>query len=751
MKRLPGGAATRVESLRRSCGEQDSFEQLLFRARVVAAFGVGALIVGLGLAGAMANWPFWVAYWFVHRLGFDAVARDLWRRHRRRWPFNAYVDAFDIALFATVVPAARPYLGITIVGVLPIVLICSGIRVAIGSSLVAILGMLVGTVMTGHGVDGPLLVALAAHLSTMPLAVHRLLKERERTSRQFEELVDGLEAVVWQGDPRTGRVDFVSPRIFSLFGRTTESFLADPWDWIVADDADEYGRQRSEIQPSEAITCTYRVIDGSGNVRWVRDTIRLSQEDTGLMLRGVIVDVTTQKLAELQVEHQATRDGLTGTLNRNAFLAEVDRSLTNASVLALVMLDLDNFKEINDSLGHAAGDQLLRTVSDRLTQSVGESGYVGRIGGDEFAVVLRLERPDMADAAVAQLSLCLASPIISEHLTVQASASFGYAVSPEDGSSSERLLMMADQAMYKAKRSGSVVTRAGATSTESVKVDESESGRGELLRDLPKAVLNGEFDIRLLPKIDAVSGRVTGAEALVRWNHPARGLLQPARFVDLAESSGSIRALTDEVLRLAISQLVAWRNEGLNWTISVNLCVRNLLDPSLPALVRELLHTHSLDPSRLIIEISEDALSRDRGIALKVLGTLRDLGCAISIDDFGSGASSLVDLDWLRPYEVKVDRPFVDGLGYRGADRAVVAGAVALAGAMRIRVVAEGVQTAEQLIALRELGIDEYQGYFASEPMMTEEFPRWARAWDESEHVGNYAPSRTSVPFSFTV
>ncbi len=751
MKRLSTGATARVESFRRSYGGNDSFEQLLFRARTVAAFGIGALIVGLGLAGTMSNWQIWVGYWFAHRLIFDAVARDVWRRHRRRWPVNAFVDAFDIALFATVVPAARPYLGITIVGILPIVLICSGIRVAIGSSLVAILGMLVGTVLTGHSVDGPLLVALAAHLSTMPLAVHRLLKERERTSRQFEELVDGLEAVVWQGDPRTGEVDFVSPRILSLFGRTAESFLADPWGWIVPEDVPSYRKQRAEIQPSEAVTCTYRVLDAKGNIRWVRDTVRLSQEDTGLMLRGVIVDVTTQKLAELKVERQATRDGLTGTLNRNAFLAELDRMLSGDQALALVMLDLDNFKEINDSLGHAAGDQLLRTVSERLNESIGDFGCVGRIGGDEFAVVLHLERPDMAHTAVEKLSQCLVSPIISEHLTVQASASFGYAVSPEDGTSSERLLMMADQAMYKAKRSGSVFTRVGASLPQSSAVDEGESARGELLRDLSNAVVNGEFDIRLLPKIDAVSGRVTGAEALVRWNHPTRGLLQPARFVDLAESSGSIRELTDEVLRLAVQQLEAWQKLGSPWTIAVNLCVRNLLDPSLPSLIRELLHTHSVDPARLVIEISEEALSRDRGIALKVLGTLRDIGCAISIDDFGSGASSLVDLDWLRPYEVKVDRPFVDGLGYRGSDRAVVAGAVALAGAMRIRVVAEGVQTAEQLIALRELGIDEYQGYFASPPMLPTDFPDWALAWDESEHVSNYAPVRTSVPFSFTV
>lgn len=750
VKQLCSGAGDRSESLRRSFNENEAFQQLLFRSRTIAAICTGALIVGLGVAGTLAHWQLWTVYWFVHRFAADALSRRAWRK-RRRWTLGAYIDAFDIALFATAVPAARPYLGITIVGVLPIVLIGSGFRTAIGSSLVAIVGISIGMMFTGESFDGALLLALAAHLSTMPLAVRRLFKEHEQTNRRFEELVDGLEAVVWQGDPETGQVDFVSPRIFSLFGVSVESYLADPTAWIVTEDRPAYQAQFAGIEPSQAVTCTYRVLDGNGDLRWVRDTVRLSREETGLVLRGVIVDVTAQKLVELQVEHQATRDGLTGTLNRNAFLAELETVLNEEQAFALVMLDLDNFKEINDSLGHAAGDQLLCTVSDRLNESIGQRGFVGRLGGDEFAAVVRLDRDDRAKDVIESLAQCLASPVISEHLTVQTSASFGYAVSPEDATTAERLLMMADQAMYKAKRSGAVITRAAAMMFDVSATSETDAARNELLCDLPQAVARGEFDIRLFPKIEAVSGRVSGAEVLVRWNHPRLGLLQPSQFMDLIESSGSIRPITDGVLRRSVQQLEAWQKEGLPWTIAVNLCVRNLLDPSLPSVVRELLHTYAVDPGRLIVEVAEQALARDRGTALKALGSLRELGCAISIDDFGSGASSLVDLEWLRPHEIKVDRPFVHGIGYRGPDRMIVAGAIALAGAMGIRVVAEGVQNAEQLSALCDLGVDEYQGYFAAAPMLAEQFVDWAMSWNAAVRAGDHTQEPMASRLYFTV
>lgn len=726
------GVEARIEAWRRSFQRNDSFQQLLFRSRIVAALVIAVLIVGLGVVGVLAHWELWAVYWLVHRFASDAMSRRAWRKGRN-WSAGPYIDAFDIALFAAAVPAARPYLGITVVGVLPIVLIGSGFRTAISSSLLAIAGISFGMLFTGGAFDGALLVAVAAHLSTMPLAVGRLLKEREQTSRQLEELVDGLEAVVWQGNPQTGEVGFVSPRIFSLFGVSVESYLADPTAWIVPEDRPACQAQFAGIEPSQAVTCTYRVLDGNGDLRWVRDTVRLSHEETGLVLRGVIVDVTAQKLVELQVEHQATRDGLTGTLNRNAFLAELETVLNEEQAFALVMLDLDNFKEINDSLGHAAGDQLLCTVSDRLNESIGQRGFVGRLGGDEFAVVVFLEGADLAQDVVESLSQCLDLPIISDQLTVQTSASFGYAVSPDDGTSSERLLMLADQAMYKAKRSGAVATRAVAVTPDSGASSESDAARNELLRDLPQGIARGEFDIRLLPKIEATSGRVVGAEALVRWNHPRLGLLQPSQFMDLIESSGSIRPMTDGVLRGAVQQLEAWQSQGLPWTIAVNLCVRNLLDPSLQPVIRELLQTYAVDPGRLIIEVAEGALARDRGTALKVLGTLRELGCAISIDDFGSGATSLVDLEWLRPHEIKVDRPFVQGMGYCGSDRLIVSAATALAKAMGIRVVAEGVQNAAQLAALIELGVNEYQGYFASVPMPAEEFLDWASVWDAAQ------------------
>ena len=422
------------------------------------------------------------------------------------------------------------------------------------------------------------------------------------------------------------------------------------------------------------------------------------------------------------LERLALYDSLTGLPNRVLFAERLERALragAEPARLALLLLDLDRFKEVNDTFGHAMGDRLLKEVTDRCGQTLRGTDLVARLGGDEFALLL----PD-ADAASAshlaeRLLTLLEPPFVIDDQAVAIGASIGIALSPEHGADGQALLQHADVAMYVAKRS------AGSYAVYDRSQDDNASANLSLLADLREAISVGALSLHYQPQIESTANRAVALEALVRWQHPHRGAIPPSEFVPLAERGGLIRALTEWVLRSAVAQAVRWRDDGLAVPIAVNLSMCDLLDPRFPDAVSRLLGESGLSPTLLALEITESALMADERLAANNVARLRALGLRISIDDFGTGYSSLAYLHHLAADEVKIDRSFVQGLLTDESCGAIVRATIDLAHTLHFEVVAEGVEDEETWERLAELGCDRLQGYAIARPMPPAEAARW--------------------------
>jgi diguanylate cyclase (GGDEF)-like protein/PAS domain S-box-containing protein len=435
-------------------------------------------------------------------------------------------------------------------------------------------------------------------------------------------------------------------------------------------------------------------------------------------------DVTGPSLAAQALRRQANHDALTGLPNRALLnerllraLREATQSCTNA---ALLVMDLDQFKEINDALGHHAGDQLLIAMSRRLEDMLGDSGLIARLGGDEFAILLT-ENADRAGAiAVAEkVEHALEQPFEVEGLLLQTNASLGIALYPDHATDPESLAQRADVAMYLAKRS------AHSFAMYAAEHDHSSVRRVTLLGELRRAVDLEEFRLLHLPTVSLATGAIVGTEALVRWQHPAHGLMSPSEFIDLAKVSGMIHPLTRWALRTALYQAGAWAPEGGPPTVgvSINLSVRNLYDSELTASMHQLLVESNFPPSLVTLEITESEVMDDPFLAVEVLGQLRELGVHTSIDDFGTGHSALAYLKHLPIDEIKIDQSFVAGLRSSRADETIVRAIIDLGHNLGLTVVAVGVEDDETLQRLRTLGCDRAQGYHLSPPITCHEVP----------------------------
>ena len=425
-----------------------------------------------------------------------------------------------------------------------------------------------------------------------------------------------------------------------------------------------------------------------------------------------------------QHEHQALHDVLTGLPNRALFRDRVDRALTSArregGRPVVMLLDLDRFKEINDSLGHHHGDELLRQVGPRIAGVLRSSDTVARLGGDEFAVLLPNAPDAEAGAEVGEKILrALAEPFFVEGVELHVEASLGIAAYPEHGEAVDTLIQRADVAMYTAK---------GTRSGHELYVRERDDRPDPLalVGDLRRAMDDGELAVVYQPKVDLLSGAVGGAEALVRWEHPSRGLVLPASFVGHAEHTGLIRPLTMHVLEAALAQVGDWRRAGLHLKVAVNLSVRNLLDRALPDDVAGLLRKWDVPATALELELTESTIMADPDRARTILEALHDLGVGLSIDDFGTGWSSLGNLRKLPVDEIKIDRSFVAGMADDGHDATIVRSTIDLARNLGLRVVAEGVESDPVRRRLAALGCDLGQGYLFSRPMSGEALVAWS-------------------------
>jgi diguanylate cyclase len=422
-----------------------------------------------------------------------------------------------------------------------------------------------------------------------------------------------------------------------------------------------------------------------------------------------------------EVREQARTDELTGLPNRRALFEALETVLVRAPArhpAALLLLDLDGFKEVNDSLGHHAGDRLLTLVGPRLREGLRPDDVLARLGGDEFAVLLPGTDEDAAHRTAVRLRELLLQPFTVEGIRLHVGVSIGVATAPRPAATVEELLRCADVAMYAAKSARTGVRRY---------VPDPDGGSGDRLRtmeDLRTALETGELEVHLQPQVDLRDGRVVGAEALVRWRHPRRGLLGPADLLPAAEQAGLLRPLTDRVLDLALAAAARWWPEH-GVPVSVNLSAANVTDLDLPWKVEAALARHGMPAAALTLELVEDTLMADPERGRQVLGALRRLGVRTSIDDYGTGYSSLAYLRHLPADELKLDRSLTADCDRDPRAAAIVRHTVALAHDLGLRLVAEGVEDLPTGAVLRDLGCDVAQGYAVARPMPVADFLRW--------------------------
>ena len=418
------------------------------------------------------------------------------------------------------------------------------------------------------------------------------------------------------------------------------------------------------------------------------------------------------------IQNMATHDSLTGLPNRASLSDTLQHAVTKAQRskegLAIFFIDIDNFKSINDTLGHPTGDQLLREIGRRVRASIRESDLVARLGGDEFVVMVEA----VADRSSLQLLSAKILAAVSEPTQLQGhevkvTASIGISVFPADGNDVSALLANADMAMYRAKELGR-----NRASEYSADLGETAHERFEIEKGMRHAFQNNEFHLYYQPKIEFSSGRMLGVEALIRWHHPTLGVLGPDRFIPIAESSNFIIPLGKWVIEQACRQSKLWQDAKLpRFSIAVNLSAKQLADPALVQLVSDSLRNSGADPAMIELEITETAVMKNLDEAIMRLNALRALGVRLSIDDFGTGYSSLSYLKQLPVDILKVDRSFVKDLPHNRDDLAITRAVIAMAHGLSMKVVAEGVEDKHQFNSLRDEGCDEFQGYFCRPAM----------------------------------
>lgn len=551
-----------------------------------------------------------------------------------------------------------------------------------------------------------------------------------QAEQRFQGLVDGIDGVVWEVELPSLRFTFVSTNAERITGYAAQSWLSNSQFWQERFGVDPELTSKLAAMPETEQSHTlepidHRVSPPQGEEIWLRSNVTLAGERDGVRrLRGVTVDVTSQRMSEQRLFQLAHFDTLTNLPNRQTFAERIKHAIAVASRrnsrLAVMFLDVDHFKTINDSLGHDVGDLVLRVVAERIAGCLRESDTVARIGGDEFVILLEEGAgPDESfDIVAEKLAKAVSQPIMVKNIELYVAASMGICVFPEDGSDSETLLRNADTAMYRAKSAGRNCWRFFDES-----MARSAARKLELETALRRAIERGELTLHYQAQRALDNDRIVGAEALIRWNRPGLGLVPPLEFIPLAEESGLIVSIGNWVLETACSQAAAWHREGkARVRIAVNISARQIHHKDFVAQIARTLTTCRLPAELLELEITESSILENLEETVRKLQQLKMMGVNIAIDDFGTGYSSLSYLKQLPIDRLKIDRTFVKDVPEDRDDCAIVRTIIAMSDSLGLSVIAEGVETQEQLDFLRGEGCREVQGYLISKPVPVEEF-----------------------------
>lgn len=582
----------------------------------------------------------------------------------------------------------------------------------------------VSQVILAHkGEDG----AVDHYSSVMRDMTHfKMLQQRLQSSLDFHlKLMQEFPNPIWRVN-KDGKCDYVNHAWLEFTGRALEQELGDGWaDGVHSEDRERYlSTFLSAFNRRDPFTMEYRMHHRDGSYHWLLDHgapyTDLDGEFAGYL--GACYDVEERKQYESQLEYQAQHDALTGLPNRNLLADRLNqvirRVVRHNSLAGVVFLDLDNFKVVNDSLGHETGDQIIKAVGERLVAAVREGDTVARYGGDEFVVVLSdmAQEEDVVNTTRKLMAAMAPSFTVAER-DIVVNASLGVAVYPRDGEDQATLLRNADTALYRAKEAGRNTFQFYAA-----EMNQRLLARLNLERDLRQALARGEFLLHYQPQVNLASGAIIGAEALVRWRQPERGLVSPGEFIPLAEEAGLIVPLGEWVLREACRQARAWRDAGLpEIGMSVNLSARQFRAPGLVQTILGVLAETGLEARLLEMEITESMVMHDPEGAIAVLGELQQQGISFAMDDFGTGYSSLNYLKRFPIHKLKIDQSFVRHITTDPDDAAITNAVIELAHGLKLKVIAEGVETEEQRAFLRAHRCDEMQGYLFSRPVPAEE------------------------------
>ena len=550
----------------------------------------------------------------------------------------------------------------------------------------------------------------------------RAEEELKASERRFRQLGEGIFHQVWTAEPN-GWLDYVNARTLEYFGRPEEDLIRGGWREVVhPDDVEEcLNRWARSVKTGEFFEMEFRLRRNDGVYRWHKARANAGTDNDGKITKwfGTNTDIDDQKQSEAKLNHFARHDPLTDLPNRAEFMAHlqsaIDRGRKNASTsFAVLFLDLDRFKVINDSLGHVIGDKLLKAIAVRLNSLVRPGDVVARLGGDEFTILLnRTGGKDDVITVAERVQNALAEPFSIDSYEVYTSASIGILISDEIMRNPEDFLRDADAAMYRAKESGKA--------RYEVFDAEMHVRNLDLLRietDLRHAVERDEFELLFQPIVDLAAGPISEFEALIRWRHPVDGLISPDDFIGVAEETGLIVPIGHWVLSEACRNIAEWQKDAdRQLSVSVNLSAKQLMHPSLVSRLRELLKEHGLDPRQLKLEVTESTVMEHSERSLSVLNQLASMGISLSTDDFGTGYSSLSYLQRFPFERIKIDRSFIDKMIADDKSAAIVKTILMLGDNLGIDVVAEGIENERQLEELVSHGCRLGQGYLLSPPI----------------------------------